>query len=760
MAPGPARRHLHPAAGAHVARLPRAGARRGGRPVPRRDELARLQQPRGPRPPDDAARRRRFEQHARAGRRRCGRRCSAAATTTCSRTTSSTAAAGTSPRRCPTTLPGRRSGRRRDALPRASCTTQRVWSTPSELLERIVRERAVIEVGALTGRFRDVARRVRFLVDQARAYADAVGGTLRDYLAWAELQGAEGARVVEAVVPETDDDAVRIMTIHGAKGLEFPIVVCSGMTTAAQTASRGVRGAVPARGRLRGEDREGRADRGVRAAQADRRADGLPREAAAALRRVHPRPRPSRRLGAPQGARRSSPTIARTGRTPSCCGRRRERRAVVGAGAAAAGAPGRRRRPRSRRARARARARRVAGGVRPRALARGNRRGVRLGHHARAPPRRRAGPRRGRRSRSRQGRAATSSCRRGTRAATAPRSAGRCTPRCRPSTSRPGAGIDGDRGRAGRGRRRARARGDDRGAGPRRAREPDGAPRRGACRIWRETYVAVPFDGITLEGYVDLVFRDDDGLVVVDYKTDAVDAETRAERIAHYRIQAAAYALAVARGDRRAGRPRRALLPRPGRARPRSSSRAPISQPRSPRSAALLAAERDDPSPPPPLVPVRRLSAGASPGARGPPCAILFAPVKALKFCLKFLVTVAVGGAALAGSLALLGPAASPLAHATTPIGQLERHDQRARGPLARLRPQRQRDGDARDRGPLAGEAEGHPAGPASTRSSRSRTASSTSTTASTGRARRGRCSRTSTRAASPRADRRSPSSW
>src|SRR5262249_46066445 len=40
--------------------------------------------------------------------------------------------------------------------------------------------------------------------------------------------------------------------------------------------------------------------------------------------------------------------------------------------------------------------------------------------------------------------------------------------------------------------------------------------------FWRETYVAVPLDDITLEGYVDLVYRDDDGLVVVDYKTDAV----------------------------------------------------------------------------------------------------------------------------------------------------------------------------------------------------------------------------------------------
>ena len=110
---------------------------------------------------------------------------------------------------------------------------ERTWVTPSELLERVVRERHVLELGADSGKFRDVSRRIRFVVDQARAFGDAAGGSLRDYLAWATLQGTEGARVVETVLPETDDDAVRIMTVHGAKGLQFPIVVCSGTTTQA-----------------------------------------------------------------------------------------------------------------------------------------------------------------------------------------------------------------------------------------------------------------------------------------------------------------------------------------------------------------------------------------------------------------------------------------------------------------------------------------------------------------------------------------------
>ena len=45
-----------------------------------------------------------------------------------------------------------------------------------------------------------------------QATTDATGGDLRDYLAWVRLQGSESARVAEAILPETDADAIRIRT--------------------------------------------------------------------------------------------------------------------------------------------------------------------------------------------------------------------------------------------------------------------------------------------------------------------------------------------------------------------------------------------------------------------------------------------------------------------------------------------------------------------------------------------------------------------
>jgi ATP-dependent helicase/nuclease subunit A len=107
----------------------------------------------------------------------------------------------------------------------------RRWRSPSELADQVVRDRRVLELGEAEGRARDLWRRVRFVLDQARAWTDTTNGTLRQYLAWIRQQTSEGSRVSEAVLPETDDDAVRIMTVHAAKGLEFPITIVSGLST-------------------------------------------------------------------------------------------------------------------------------------------------------------------------------------------------------------------------------------------------------------------------------------------------------------------------------------------------------------------------------------------------------------------------------------------------------------------------------------------------------------------------------------------------
>jgi ATP-dependent exoDNAse (exonuclease V) beta subunit len=111
---------------------------------------------------------------------------------------------------------------------------ERFWTSPAELADRVARDRRLFELGFAEGRTRDVWRRLRFVIDQAREWGEATDGNLREYLQWVTRQSSEGSRVAEAVLPESDDDAVRIMTIHAAKGLEFPITILSGMSTAPQ----------------------------------------------------------------------------------------------------------------------------------------------------------------------------------------------------------------------------------------------------------------------------------------------------------------------------------------------------------------------------------------------------------------------------------------------------------------------------------------------------------------------------------------------
>ncbi len=108
----------------------------------------------------------------------------------------------------------------------------RWWSSPASLIDRIVRERRLREAALAERRPRDRWRRYRFLAEQAREFAETLGGDLHDFVDWVEIQASDLARVVEPVPSEPDDDAVRVLTIHGAKGLEFPVAILAGAPTA------------------------------------------------------------------------------------------------------------------------------------------------------------------------------------------------------------------------------------------------------------------------------------------------------------------------------------------------------------------------------------------------------------------------------------------------------------------------------------------------------------------------------------------------
>ena len=107
----------------------------------------------------------------------------------------------------------------------------RWWMPVNELVASLVRELRLVELTATQRRPRDHWRRLRFLVDQSRAWCDAGGSGLGGFVDWAVRQIENEADVLETVVPEPDDDAVRILTVHGSKGLEFPITIVSGLAS-------------------------------------------------------------------------------------------------------------------------------------------------------------------------------------------------------------------------------------------------------------------------------------------------------------------------------------------------------------------------------------------------------------------------------------------------------------------------------------------------------------------------------------------------
>ena len=107
---------------------------------------------------------------------------------------------------------------------------ERLETSPSALIERFVRERRLRELALAGGHADERWPRIQFLAEMALRLADAGRPSLRDFVLWARQQAERDVRAADTASNE-QSDVVRVMTVHAAKGLEFPIVILTGLNS-------------------------------------------------------------------------------------------------------------------------------------------------------------------------------------------------------------------------------------------------------------------------------------------------------------------------------------------------------------------------------------------------------------------------------------------------------------------------------------------------------------------------------------------------
>lgn len=106
------------------------------------------------------------------------------------------------------------------------------------MVRRVVSEFGLAEAYAASDH-PDHLPRVETLLALAERFSAATGLGLREFVRWSDAQAATNQGVTEPLL-DTGTDAVRFMTIHKSKGREFPMVIAAGMS-GHTTGSRAVR---------------------------------------------------------------------------------------------------------------------------------------------------------------------------------------------------------------------------------------------------------------------------------------------------------------------------------------------------------------------------------------------------------------------------------------------------------------------------------------------------------------------------------------
>ncbi|MBP2677464.1 MAG: UvrD/REP helicase, partial [Deltaproteobacteria bacterium] len=110
-----------------------------------------------------------------------------------------------------------------------------------DLLATLYGETGVDFVAARMPDGERIVRNLSKAAEMARAFEWGGAGSLKLFLAEIRRKAAEGREEDEVPDFEEGEDAVRLSTIHGAKGLEFPVVILGGISRGGRKGPEGLR---------------------------------------------------------------------------------------------------------------------------------------------------------------------------------------------------------------------------------------------------------------------------------------------------------------------------------------------------------------------------------------------------------------------------------------------------------------------------------------------------------------------------------------